>query len=329
MNGFLLIGYNQAVSEYVSATKLEQEISRKNINFQKSASVNRVFENIISYQLFNEKENIDDVDLNLSILVAGDIYGYLKSQNEKILNYHEAISLVQNSRLCEEYVAFEGNACFGKVTDEKLIFQNDLEGYRKLYYFQNKDVFCISTYLPLILAAVEEKWKLRKNAVLSYICSRESKWPLTFIEGIFVLPPLSRAELTQDGLKIASKTFSDFYSLKKISKQDLKEHLYKKYELIIKRVVGTTETEYNGGIEGLDVTYDLAEYEVNGKDITITITAGNSSNLSDVLAATTYNTSINITVKTPTTADLKDANSVNARVDKKVTTTSTAVAMTN
>ena len=70
---------------------------------------------------------------------------------------------------------------------------------------------------------------------MSYICSRESKWPLTFIENIFVLPPLSRAELTKDSLNITSKTFSDFYNLEKISKQDLKEQLYKKYELIIKR----------------------------------------------------------------------------------------------
>jgi asparagine synthetase B (glutamine-hydrolysing) len=235
MNGFILIGYNQAVAKKVSVNKLEQEISKKNIKFKKCISSNRVFENIISYQLFKEKDNTDNIDLNLSVLVAGDVYGHLKADNDKILNYNEALNLVQNSRYSEEHVAFEGNACIGKVTDEKLIFQNDLEGYRKLYYFQNKDIFCISTYLPLILAAIEEKWTLRKNAVLSYICSRESKWPLTFIENIFVLPPLSRAELTKDGLNITSKTFSDFYNLKKITKQALKEQLYKKYELIIKR----------------------------------------------------------------------------------------------
>lgn len=235
MNGFILIGYNQAVAKKVSVNKLEQEISKKNIKFKKCISSNRVFENIISYQLFKEKDNTDNIDLNLSVLVAGDVYGHLKFDNNKILNYHEALNLVQNSRFSQEHVAFEGNACLGKVTDEKLIFQNDLEGYRKLYYYQNKDIFCISTYLPLILDAVKEKWTLRKNAVLSFICSRESKWPLTFIENIFVLPPLSRGELTVDGFNITSKTFSDFYNLEKISKQDLKEQLYKKYELIIKR----------------------------------------------------------------------------------------------
>lgn len=235
MNGFLLIGYNQAVAEKVSVNKLEQEISRKDIKYKKSIFNNKVFDNIASYQFFKEIDKIDNIDFNPSVLVAGDVYGHLKSDNDKLLNYHETINLVQNSKFCEEHVAFEGNACIGKVTDEKLIFQNDLEGYRKLYYFQNKYIFCISTYLPLILAAVEEKWTLRKNAVLSFICSRESKWPLTFIENIFVLPPLSRAELTENGLNITSKTFSDFYDLEKISKKDLKDQLYKKYELIIKR----------------------------------------------------------------------------------------------
>jgi asparagine synthetase B (glutamine-hydrolysing) len=235
MKGFLLIGYNRAVAKNISTKKLEQEISSKNIEYKKSVSNNTIFDNIVSYQFFKETDKIDNIDFNPSVLVAGDIYGHLKSDNDKLLNYHEAINLVQNSKFYEEHVAFEGNACVGKVTDEKLIFQNDLEGYRKLYYFQNKDIFCISTYLPLILAGIEEKWTLRKNAVLSYICSRESKWPLTFIENIFVLPPLSRAEITKNGLEIISKTFSDFYNLEKISKQNLREQLYNNYKLIIKR----------------------------------------------------------------------------------------------
>lgn len=267
MNGFILIGYNQAVAKKVSVNKLEQEISKKNIKFKKCISSNRVFENIISYQLFKEKDNTDNIDLNLSVLVAGDVYGHLKADNDKILNYNEALNLVQNSRYSEEHVAFEGNACIGKVTDEKLIFQNDLEGYRKLYYFQNKDIFCISTYLPLILVAIEEKWTLRKNAVLSYICSRESKWPLTFIENIFVLPPLSRAELTKDGLNITSKTFSDFYNLKKITKQALKEQLYKKYELIIKRKNSeNTAVTLSGGYDSNCLTKLFAQ--VYGKNFT-------------------------------------------------------------
>lgn len=267
MNGFILIGYNQSVAKKISVNKLEQEISKKNIKFKKCISSNRVFENIISYQLFKEKDNTDNIDLSLSLLVAGDVYGHLKSDNDKLLNYHETINLVQNSKFCEEHVAFEGNACVGKVTDKKLIFQNDLEGYRKLYYFQNKDIFCISTYLPLILAAVEEKWTLRKNAVLSYICSRESKWPLTFIENIFVLPPLSRAELTKNSLNITSKTFSDFYNLEKISKQDLKEQLYKKYELIIKRKNSeNTAVTLSGGYDSNCLTKLFAQ--VYGKNFT-------------------------------------------------------------
>lgn len=97
-------------------------------------------------------------------------------------------------------------------------------------------------------------------------------------------------------------------------------------ELIIKRVTGTTEELYNWGKEDLYTTADEAEYYVNGKVITITITAGLNSNLLDVLAKTSNNTSISISTKTPTTeATIKDANGRNARVDKKVTTKSTSV----
>lgn len=267
MNGFLVIGYNQGTAEKVSVNKLEQEIRQKNIKYKKSIFTNKTYDRIISYQFFKASDNIDNVDLNLSVLVAGDIYGHLKSDNNKILSYNEAISLVQNSRFSEEHVAYEGNACVGKVTDEKLIFQNDLEGYRKLYYFQKRDIFSISTYLPLILAVIEEKWMLRKNAVLSFICSRESKWPLTFIEQILVLPPLSRAEFTRNDFKITSKTYSDFYNLEKISKQVLREQLYKKYELIIKRKNSeNTAVTLSGGYDSNCLTKLFTS--VYGKDFT-------------------------------------------------------------
>ncbi len=268
MYGFLLIGYNQAAIEMVSSKKLEQELDRKGINYKKNIiNNNKVFDTIINYQLFKESDNKANLDSSLPILVGGDIYGHLRANNDNILNYYEAMNLVHNSRFCEEYVAFEGNACIGLVTDEKLIFQNDLEGCRKLYYFQNKDIFCISTYLPLILTVINEKWTLRKNAVLSYICSRESKWPLTFIENILVLPPLSRAELTKIGLKITSHTFSDFYNLEKISKENLRKQLYEKYELIIKRKSSeNTAVTLSGGYDSNCLTKLFTN--VYGKDFT-------------------------------------------------------------
>ena len=141
MNGFLLIGYNQAATEKVSSKNLEQEISRKGINYKKCVFNNKTFDNVISYQFFKESDKITKQDSSLPILISGDIYGYLKSENAKLLNFNEAIKLVQDSNFDDKHVAFEGNACIGLVTDEKLIFQTDLEGCRRLYYFQNKDIF--------------------------------------------------------------------------------------------------------------------------------------------------------------------------------------------
>lgn len=102
-------------------------------------------------------------------------------------------------------------------------------------------------------------------------------------------------------------------------------------ELIIKRVTGNTEVVYNGGKKEMSDSYDdLATYSVNGKELIITITQTNAqkSNLLEVLAATSYGTNITITVKTPTTANIKDTNNVNARVDETVTTSSVAADLT-
>lgn len=235
MKGFLILGYNETAVNQISISNLEREINRKNIRFGKSVWKNKVFHNLFSYVFIKDPESSCEASMNLPIVVGGDLYGLLKTYNNKLLNHDEAIKLVQGSDFNDKYEAFEGNACIGSFTDKKLIFQNDLEGYRKLYYFRNENIFCISTYLPFILAVVQEHWVIRKNAVLSYICSRESKWPLTFIENIFVLPPLSRVELTNENLSISSKVFSDFYNLEKISEKEIQEQLYIEYESIIKR----------------------------------------------------------------------------------------------
>ena len=235
MNGFLVIGFNAIVSDNIIEKNLETELNKRKISFKKNIWNNNIYSNIISYQLFKETEKDYRDYKNLPLVVVGDIYGNLESENDKLLSYNEAIDLIQESKFNEQYVAFEGNSCFGSFTNEKLIFQNDLEGYRKLYYYKNNDIFCISTYLPLILASINKKWTLRKNAVLSFICSRESKWPLTFIEDVFVLPPLSRMEVTIDGLNIESRRYSDFYNIEKVSEDEVREQLRSNYELIVKR----------------------------------------------------------------------------------------------
>lgn len=94
-------------------------------------------------------------------------------------------------------------------------------------------------------------------------------------------------------------------------------------ELIIKRGSGSSEKVYNWGVSTnpQDTTADNAIYSVNGKELTITITKGDNSNLLDVFAAT-RSSEISIETKASQSTNIKDANNVNARVGNKVNTNS-------
>ncbi len=86
------------------------------------------------------------------------------------------------------------------------------------------------------------------------------------------------------------------------------------------------EKTYNWGISSnpVDATPDAAIYSVNGKELTITITKGDNSNLLEIFAST-WSSEINISTKALDengTNNIKDANGVSARIDKKVSTNS-------
>lgn len=236
MNGFVLLAYNNSKKNMIASDDLENDLERKRLHFFKCEIESNTYDNVINYQIL--KGN-DHVEKNISsTLIAGDIYGLFFDDNQKLLNYQESLEIIEKSNIKNEYAALEGNVCVCRTFEDKIVFQTDIEGYRKIYYYYEDKILCISTYLPLILKSIKKNWKLRKNAVISFLCSRESKWPLTFIEGIFSLPPLSRAEVTATAIDITSKTFSEFYQLKKITKENLREQLYTQYKLIIKRKVG-------------------------------------------------------------------------------------------
>lgn len=99
-----------------------------------------------------------------------------------------------------------------------------------------------------------------------------------------------------------------------------------KDELVIKRGYGDSAKEYNWGLSSnpSDTTPDAATYSVNGKELTITITKGDNSNLLEIFAAT-WSSEIHISTKeleADATSNIKDANGVSARVNKKVSTNS-------
>lgn len=232
MKGFILISFNKQYEVDINLSNLETELKKRNLLYIKKAVDCRVYDYNIGYQI---ADSINTNYLNSNHFFSGDIYGMLGDQNIKLLNDQESLSLINESELQNGYIAFEGNACIASIFEEKITFQNDLEGSRKIFYYKNDNVFVLTTYLPLLFVTLLRDWKIRKNAVISFICSRETKWPLTFVEDVFVLPPLSRAELTRNGINITSKTFSEFYNLKKVNNKNLRSQLYDQYKIIAQR----------------------------------------------------------------------------------------------
>src|SRR5690554_3162545 len=271
MKGFLIIGYDNSKSELINTQEVENEILRRwSGGFIKKKFDNNVVQNIVGYQINREERSLKygiNNNENSSIFIAGDFYGYLKDYNTSLLSYKESVEFIQKSSFFEKHIEFEGNSCICQITNANIILQNDLEGYRKLYYYFENGLFCISTSMPLIIKSLKKRWKIRKNAIISYITSRESKWPLTFLEDVNVLPPLSRLVVTKNGMEISSKSYSDFYDLQYISKSDLKELLYDYFELIIKRKTSkNTAVTLSGGYDSNCLTKLYSD--VYGKDFT-------------------------------------------------------------
>lgn len=235
MKGFLVICYDNVSSGVISTETLENKLKRKGIQFSKNRSQNNVYQNIYGYQLFKGTASNNKIKSDSPIFIAGDLYGLYKDNNTKLLSYNESVEFIDKSCFYKDYVDFEGNSCVCQITQEEIIIQNDIEGYRKLFYFRDKEIFCVATSLPLILHVINRDWRLRKNAIVGYLCGRESKWPLTFVEDIKVLPPLSRAIVSESDIEITSKIYSDFYNIEKINREELSKQLYDNLELIIKR----------------------------------------------------------------------------------------------
>lgn len=229
MNGYLVLAYNNTEVNRINLLTLDIEINKRNYNFFKGTPQSTLYDTIIGYQFLKKTDEVSH--FNPNHFLSGDLYGNFMDFNDKELKYNDSIKLISSSSIEDDHILLEGNATVCSVFNEKIIFQNDLEGHRKIYYFRNEDVLCISTHLPLLLNAVKNSWNIRKNAVIGLLSGRESKWPLTFFENIFVLPPLSRAEVTKKGIKITSKFYSDLYVLGRITKNNLQDQLYDRYKL--------------------------------------------------------------------------------------------------
>ncbi len=235
MNGFLIIGYNKNVGNNIAIKEYENFLTAKNTIFSSTAFISEQYQYLHGYQFF---DNYNDSlkTHNSNVFFCGKIFGSIREKNTKKLSYKECINFVNQNNSSEDvFFAFDGSCSLARIDSSTITIQNDVEGYKKVFYYISDDIFCVSTNLTHILKVILKKWTIRKNAVYSYLLQRESKWPLTFIEDIQVLSPLTKAIISEKEIKFKYATFSDFYNTRRVNKKEVIKEVYEDFVRIINR----------------------------------------------------------------------------------------------
>ena len=234
MNGFLVIGYNNTNNE-VELDFYEKYLKSRNELFSSNKFNSNLFDNLIGFQVFDREASVE-YNIKSNIFLNGKIFGTINEDSSKKLSYKESLSFIsKNIKRDSSFFGFDGSCACVCVNDTSIIFQGDIEGYKKVFYYESEGVFCVSNNLTYILKIIKNRWKIRKNAIFSYILQRESKWPLTFIEDIKLAPPLTKAIYTKKGIKFNTSALSEFYKTKKVSKKEVIDDVYNSYQNIINR----------------------------------------------------------------------------------------------
>jgi len=235
MNGFLVIGFNDNLKSNIQIDFFEKYLKSQNVLFFSNKIKSNQYQNLVGFQLYKKKKDIYDA-LESSVFLNGKIFGKINDINTKKLSLKESQRFVSEGINRDSgFFGFDGTCSIVSISEESIVFQGDIEGYKKVFYYTNDDVFCASNNLTYILKILNRKWKIRKNAVYSYILQRESKWPLTFIEGIKVLPPLTKAIYSDNNVEFESSVLSDYYEPQYVNKPQTIEDVYSSYKRIIKR----------------------------------------------------------------------------------------------
>lgn len=238
MNGFLVLGYNNSLNN-VQIEFFEKHLKSRDESFQSNLFQSDLFDNLIGFQVFEGRAHIDDTSIS-KVFLNGKIFGKINSNNTNKLSYKESLNFVaENINRNNDFFGFDGSCSCVAVDNKSIVFQGDIEGYKKVFYYESEGVFCVSNNLTYILKILNNQWKIRRNAVFSYMLQRESKWPLTFIEGVKVLPPLTKAILSEKGVKYKNAILSDFYKIEKVKKAEVIEDVYASYNQIIEREISS------------------------------------------------------------------------------------------
>jgi hypothetical protein len=213
MQEFLYLSYTEDNRNKISIEKMNSFMKSKGYSFNENTSTSNIYNYSHKFQ-YSRIEN--GLQINISnLLIKGSTTGIYPNNEIGNLKAEEILSIIQSADLLNSNLQFEGSLSYLYELGDSIIFQNDIEGFRKIFYYIDKGIICVSSFMPLILLAIRKDWFLNSKSVLRFFSSRESMWPSTLVDGISVLEPKSKALVSNNEIKITNYTYSELFDLKK------------------------------------------------------------------------------------------------------------------
>ena len=228
MKEFLYLSYDAVNESKIDLRKLYAHLEQLNYKWYVHKSSKGPLQKSIKIQCaFTEDAAFSASD---KVLISGETKGMYPCRNNDNLSNNDIISLVESSDLVSTQVEFEGTLTFCKELEDAVVIQNDIEGFRKIFYYRVDGLVCVSTFMPLILTVLNQGWRLNAHSMVRYFCSRESTWPSTLVENISVLEPKTRGIIRRNELIKEYFTFADNLTLQKKSVKTIGHQLKSIYE---------------------------------------------------------------------------------------------------
>lgn len=250
MRDFIAIGCNRVAEPLIRHPEFRDYLQSKQMPYSCREIECALFDRAWCYQLHEKEVPRDDPASRIG--VSGSVYGLLSRTNEARLDTAEVQRLLDRERFLDGWVLLEGNAILCAVGGDRIVVQSDLEGYRRVFYYSDADLFAVTSRLPLLLKLVGKKWELDPHSAAMYFCGREAKFPYSIVQQIRVMPSMSRATLTRGGLALQSVVLSDLYQRHRVSQDACLRDTRAAYRRALQRDTQASTTNavtVSGGID--------------------------------------------------------------------------------
>lgn len=264
MKDFIAIACNRSAESLVRHGAFRDYLQTNRMPYACGEIACGLFDRAWCYQLHDRE--VPGGEPAPRIGVSGSVYGLLSRGNESRLTYAEVQRLLDRERFLDGWVRLEGNAVLCAAGGSRIAVQSDLEGYRRVFYHLDGDLFAATSRLPLLLKLVGKPWELDPFGATAYFCGREAKFPYSIVRQIRVLPAMSRAVLTRNGLDVQSVAWADLYEPRRISPDACMREVREAYRRAIDRdtrSAATNAVTLSGGFDSNALTKLCMEIDRN------------------------------------------------------------------